>query len=65
MQWVFAEDQQLSRGVQGTLVVSGCSRPELNGRYDAQRKAYGRRPIFRCAENDRVLFYDEKRRLSF
>ena len=44
------------------FVVSGCSRKELNGEYMQQDKFYSRRPVFYCAENKRVLFYQKQRK---
>ena len=41
-----------------TLKIEGATvRPELNGIYMPERETYFQRPVFYCAENDRVLFY--------
>ena len=40
VKWVFAEDKDISEGVTGkfTLEISGCSRPELNGKLCAANR---------------------------
>ncbi|CAJ1328670.1 unnamed protein product [Effrenium voratum] len=66
--WVFAENYK-SVGVgphAGTgdncLVISGCSRDELNGVYVQMRdKHYCHRPVFLFAAKNRFLFYQSKR----
>ena len=43
-----------------SFVVSGSSRPELDGEYVQQDRFYGHRPVFYCAENERMLFYQKE-----
>jgi len=71
VRWLFAEDtsmlgQGIAKGLPSfgtfTFVVAGCSRKELNGEYVQQDKFYGRRPVFFCADNERVLFYQKQRK---
>jgi len=71
VRWLFAEDtsmldQGIAKGLPSfgtfTFVVAGCSRKELNGEYVQQDKFYGRRPVFFCADNERVLFYQTRRK---
>ena len=59
--WAFAEGKDLKAEAAGgfSFIVSGCSREELNGEYLKQEKFYGNRPVFYCAENKRVLFYEK------
>ena len=57
--WAFTQSDSISGG-RGflTLKIEGAtSRPELNGIYLPERETYFQRPVFYCAENDRVLFY--------
>lgn len=63
VRWMLADDVGGKAQVKGnfTFVVAGCSREELNGEYVQQEKFYGRRPVFYCAENKRVLFYQKRR----
>ena len=46
-----------------TLVISGCSRDEMNGDYAREKgRVYGGRPVFYCAANKKHLFYYEKKK---
>eukprot|EP00438_Fugacium_kawagutii_P012020 Skav218162 [mRNA] locus=scaffold5213:34583:35180:- [translate_table: standard] len=59
LRWAFAQDKSISGG-RGflTLKIEGATmQPELNGIYVPERETYFQRPVFYCAENDRVLFY--------
>lgn len=60
LSWVFAEDQKGLGAATGdfTLVITGCSRESLNGEYaQVKGKVCGGRPVFRCAANNKILFY--------
>lgn len=61
--WVFAEDPNaVGVGAAGdfTLLISGCSREFLNGEYVQEKgRVYGGRPVFYCAANKRLLFYNK------
>lgn len=64
IRWAFAQNESISGG-RGflTLKIEGATvRPELNGIYMPERETYFQRPVFYCAENDRVLFYHGKRK---
>lgn len=61
LNWIFAADPK-SAGlglVTGdfSLVISGCSRKDVNGEYVQQSKFCSHRPVFYCSANKRFLFY--------
>lgn len=64
LKWIFAENKDISKGLQGKymLSVSGCSRTQFNGDYiQEEGEFYYRRPVFHCLQNKMYLFYHGKR----